>query len=474
MKIRLAIPDKDLNAHVVEAALEAVTRADEALIRSGRAPLWRDALKAGVKWQPEPKGQGMEHFDLADVVSKRGWGDCDDVAPYEAASLRVTGEDPAAYATVVRSGPGMWHAKVVRGDGRFSDPSKQAGMGKWASVDGYHGTHPVQRPMHARGHIALATIPLHGGVAARVDLPWQGSDAVVSGHAYAATSPAEALCGALLSAIYTGENSGAVAPAHLASAIALRESLKGGSAADIRDCLARCGLDPYGGDHAVGSLWGKIKHSAKALSHPLAHLVSPKSLLTLVSSPLHLVKAEAHAALELSKALAQGRPGAAIAALKKGAGELAANPAFSTLSKGAALFPGGGAISAGLATAAALGRGLSFHDAALAAVRAALPPGASSAFDMAYGLAHGQSLSSAALAAARQQLPAAARTAYDAGLAAAAGHAHRGGSKHHHRASALAHLPPAVAEAFDHAASLPSSPLRLPQAVVGAPLLVRL
>lgn len=90
----------------------------------------------------------------------------------------------------------------------------------------------------------------------------------------------------------------------------------------------------------------------------------------------------------------------------------------------AGMIPGVGTIvGPALATAAALGRGASVADAALAAVRAAVPGGAlgQSAFDLAVGLARGEPPEKAVADAIRDQIPAAYRPAYDAGMAAAHG-----------------------------------------------------
>jgi hypothetical protein len=125
MRIRISVPEEHVEPSVINAALEAVTRLDHNMIASGDAPLF-DPSNPGVKWRPEPMGD--EHFDNAGTVEQRGWGDCDDLAPWRAASLRATGEDPGAVAIVVPSGPNMFHAIVRRSDGSNDDPSQDAGM----------------------------------------------------------------------------------------------------------------------------------------------------------------------------------------------------------------------------------------------------------------------------------------------------------------------------------------------------------
>lgn len=135
MRLRIAIPEEHVTSQVLDAGLETLTRLDERLLKSGHAPPFTDAIKGrnGVRWKPEPPGE--EHFDHAAMVHGRKWGDCDDLAPWKAAELRVTGEDPGATAVVKKSGPRRWHAIVKRSDGSFEDPSKDAGMG--SGVNGH-------------------------------------------------------------------------------------------------------------------------------------------------------------------------------------------------------------------------------------------------------------------------------------------------------------------------------------------------
>jgi len=56
----------------------------------------------------------------------RGGGDCEDLAAWRAAELRIAGEP--ARVVVVRSAPGVLHAVVRRANGRIEDPSRRLGM----------------------------------------------------------------------------------------------------------------------------------------------------------------------------------------------------------------------------------------------------------------------------------------------------------------------------------------------------------
>jgi hypothetical protein len=125
MRIRVAVPEDHVQPPVIDAALEAVTRLNESMLQNGDIPPF-DPDDPGVQWRPENFGD--EHFDNAQTVLQRGWGDCDDLAPWRAASLRQSGEDPGAYARVVTSGPNTYHAIVQRSDGQIDDPSVAAGM----------------------------------------------------------------------------------------------------------------------------------------------------------------------------------------------------------------------------------------------------------------------------------------------------------------------------------------------------------
>jgi hypothetical protein len=164
MQVRVAIPEHAVGPATLEPALEATTRVDEHLIRTGIVPLASTAIAAGVRWRPEPPGD--ESFDHGDIVWGRGWGDCDDLAPWHAASLRVTGEDPGARAIVIPSGPQTWHAIVQRSSGRLEDPSLAAGM----PMPGASPTLPIEQPMVV-GAIYVGLRPSGRGWQSRIDVP---------------------------------------------------------------------------------------------------------------------------------------------------------------------------------------------------------------------------------------------------------------------------------------------------------------
>lgn len=259
MRIQVAIPEEHVEADVLDAALESVTRLNEKQLAQKQVPYFGEAVRRGVRWRPEPPGQ--EHFDHAAKVVSRGWGDCDDLAPYHAATLRHTGEDPEAFAFARRSGPKRWHAVVRRGDGSVDDPSKTAGMGQpvigvaGASVPFMCGgsSSSVVGAYLLRPQIALR--PVRGAYQARADLPWQWRESLDEKPSptdmamttlHTAPLAATALTGAIEGAIVLGTCSGAADPDHLARLAAISDACNGIGYGEL------CGV--YGLDHADAAM----------------------------------------------------------------------------------------------------------------------------------------------------------------------------------------------------------------------------
>lgn len=278
MRINVAVPEAQVTKPVLDSALESVTRLDEQLIASGSVPPFRAALRRDkIRWKPEEPGD--EHFDHAGIVQRRKWGDCDDLAPWHAASLRASGEDPDAVAVVRRSGPTRWHAYVERGDGSTEDPSREAGMGK--KPDGVVGAalplmfaptelqgvgddlgEYIVRPSVAvreapRGWQARVDMPVHDQQERRILLPTDYAMTTLHGHAY----PDAALVGALEGAAKLALVGAYADPNHIARIGAICDTIDGIPYEDIAAC--------YGEAHAqaaqqyVGSLWKGIKKVAK-------------------------------------------------------------------------------------------------------------------------------------------------------------------------------------------------------------------
>jgi hypothetical protein len=283
MRVNVAIPESHVSEHVLDAALEAVTTLNESMIKSGDAPTFDQALRNGVKWKPEPPG--AEHFDHAGIVHERGWGDCDDLAPHHAATLRVKGIDPGARAIVVRSGPSMWHAVVQRSDGKIEDPSEAAGMRSHHAISGAAlplmsaPTQSVSGAYIMRPQLALR--PTASGWQARTDLPWnwqQHGDPSPTDFAMSALHQAPlaatALNGSLDHAIALGEAcEGAADDEHLERLRCLSDHIAGMPLNEL--------AEEYGHEHAraahqvVGSFWSHLKHLASPITH-------------LATAPLHM------------------------------------------------------------------------------------------------------------------------------------------------------------------------------------------
>jgi hypothetical protein len=74
---------------------------------------------SGVVYRRE---RGTERWQPATDLLRNMRGDCEDLAAYRAAELRMEGE-PATVA-IIRTRRGSFHAVVRRGDGSIEDPSR--------------------------------------------------------------------------------------------------------------------------------------------------------------------------------------------------------------------------------------------------------------------------------------------------------------------------------------------------------------
>lgn len=281
MRINLAIPENHVDAPPLDAALEAVTRLNETLLRDGHVPTAREGIhEHGVRWKPEPPGD--ESFDHAHTVHQRGWGDCDDLAPWHAASLRHTGEDPGAHAIVTKSGPKRWHAIVRRSDGSIDDPSREAGMGAPRGVHGacVRGMNPpasVSGAYAVRPQIAMR--PVRGAYQARADMPWQWKEQldekpsatdIAMSTLHTAPVASTALVGALDGACQLAIAGGYADPEHISRLSCLADACEGHSYDELAEV--------YGEEHAnaarqiVGSFFGSIFKAVTAPIRAVTHL----------------------------------------------------------------------------------------------------------------------------------------------------------------------------------------------------------
>lgn len=89
--------------------------------------------KSGVQYRPEPNAGKYEEFASVRECLSRGWGDCDDLAAWRAAEIRVRERRPANILVYWRKNPQngqtIWHVQVKRPDtGECEDPSRLLGM----------------------------------------------------------------------------------------------------------------------------------------------------------------------------------------------------------------------------------------------------------------------------------------------------------------------------------------------------------
>lgn len=301
MRIAIAVPEEHVSPDVVNAALEAVTKLDEQLIKSGQSPTSQQLVTAGAKWRPEPPGD--ERFDHGGTIAARGWGDCDDWAPLHAATLRTSGVDPGAKAIVVPSGPSTYHAIVQRSDGSLDDPSIAAGMkparsGRVGGADGNSieilacDPHDPERVYQGSLLPTLAPMTLHcgpqfavrgvgsGAFEARCDLPIAGSVLAPVrggssrgnipyslGHMTVAGHPADAFAAAVMGAIQTAEASGVADPDDYYGLIALHGMVCGLPPAHVHQAIAHniagCGCPPQVADAKARQIVGKAHRMAR-------------------------------------------------------------------------------------------------------------------------------------------------------------------------------------------------------------------
>lgn len=92
------------------------------LLAHPKAPL---LSKSGVRYESQPGGG--ERFLTIPAVLAAGSGDCDQLAPWRAAELRVR-YGIRAMPEVKRMGKNLWHVFVRYPDGRVEDVSAALGM----------------------------------------------------------------------------------------------------------------------------------------------------------------------------------------------------------------------------------------------------------------------------------------------------------------------------------------------------------
>lgn len=127
MQIALVTDVGDDDGETIQALLDVSQSISRAWLRAH--PDAPSIYVSGVVYRREPRAltrRGAEDFATAPVCLRRGWGDCDDLAPWRAAEIEVREGVPArAVLTPTRRG---YHVVVHRADGTVEDPSELLGM----------------------------------------------------------------------------------------------------------------------------------------------------------------------------------------------------------------------------------------------------------------------------------------------------------------------------------------------------------
>jgi hypothetical protein len=120
VQITIAVPAQ---VTALSALLEGLTALDYMILTAMRRP--PKLYSSGVVYRAEQPGR--ERWLRVDEVLKLGKGDCEDLAAWRAAELRLFFGVPAR-AGVYRSGKKRFHAVVFYPDGTIEDPSRRLGM----------------------------------------------------------------------------------------------------------------------------------------------------------------------------------------------------------------------------------------------------------------------------------------------------------------------------------------------------------
>lgn len=110
----------------IKPLLESLARINQIYLTKHDVP---PLYKSGVRYMNEPPEFACEEFASIPAILARGWGDCDDLAPWRVAELRNLGENAKIRIQWKRTSKGkLFHIVVRRADGRIEDPSELLGM----------------------------------------------------------------------------------------------------------------------------------------------------------------------------------------------------------------------------------------------------------------------------------------------------------------------------------------------------------
>lgn len=105
---------------LVDLWLVALSLHDEAWIRQAGAP---ELYGSGVRYRPEPD----DTWSDVPACLLAGWADCEDLAAWRAAELRIAGVRAWPFARLEPGLPVLYHA-LVRTPDDTEDPSRLLGM----------------------------------------------------------------------------------------------------------------------------------------------------------------------------------------------------------------------------------------------------------------------------------------------------------------------------------------------------------
>lgn len=127
----------------IKALLDAQVKINRIYLEQHQVP---PLYRAGVRYMNEPdswiarlaplydgKEIHIEEFASISEIIKRGFGDCDDLAPWRVSELQNCGENAKIRIQWKRPTPTarkLFHIVVRRGNGTIEDPSLKLGMGR--------------------------------------------------------------------------------------------------------------------------------------------------------------------------------------------------------------------------------------------------------------------------------------------------------------------------------------------------------
>jgi hypothetical protein len=122
------IEPPELSASTLAILLEALVGIDCEYLQAHPETPW--LYDSGVRYREEPAGE--ERWQSIPISIERRTADCEDLATWRVAELRVRLGEPATCATLRqvdrRTGRVVWHITVRRANGEPEDPSKKLGM----------------------------------------------------------------------------------------------------------------------------------------------------------------------------------------------------------------------------------------------------------------------------------------------------------------------------------------------------------